>query len=118
MIRTLIVAALALPSLTTVAIADDARMSNTEFVRASRCLTAANLTILQDDRPNLDVLAARVNSERAVKSDEAKKKANSASRRLLIEALQADTPDEVAKVRSERNRLCADYVGASTMAQN
>jgi hypothetical protein len=118
MIRTLIVAALALPTLTTVAVADDARMSNTEFVRASRCLTAANLTILQDDRPNLDVLTARVNAERGVKNDETKKKANAASRRLLIEALQADTPDEISKVRAERNRLCADYLGAPTVAQN
>lgn len=110
--RTLIIAALvALPALSGAAVAEDKRMSNTEFVRAARCLAHANLTILQDDRPNVDALTARVNHELTVKSDEAKSRARTESRRVYVNAVQADTPGEIAKMRADRDRLCADFVG-------
>jgi Skp family chaperone for outer membrane proteins len=116
--RTLIVTALvSLPALSGAAVANDARMSNTEFVRAARCLAHANLTILQDDRPNLDALTARVNHELTVKSDEAKSRARSESRRVYMNAAQADTPKEIAKMRADRDRLCSGFLQTAAADQ-
>jgi Skp family chaperone for outer membrane proteins len=116
--RSLIVAAFALSALSGAAVADEARMSNTEFVRAARCLAHANLSILQDDRPNLDALTNRVNHELTVKSDEAKSRARQESARIYMNAAQADTPAEIAKMRARRDRLCSEFVPAAGQVSN
>lgn len=114
--RNLISAAalLILPLAGGVAHAGGPSMSNTDFVRASVCLTHANLRILQGDRPDLSALSERVNFERTVKPDEILKRANNQSRRVLINAAQADTPGEVEKMRARRDRVCAPYLPPAT----
>lgn len=113
MIRTIIAAAIALPVLATTASAEDARMSNSEFIRAARCLAHANLTILASDRPDITALTERVNHELTVKNDETKKRAQAESRRVYMNAVQADTPGEIDKMRARRDRLCSGLVTAS-----
>lgn len=116
--RSLIVAAfVALPVLAGAAVAEEPRMSNTEFSRASQCLAHVNLTMLQSDRPNVDSLTARMNYELTIKSNEAKRRANSLNRRVYVNALQADTPAEIEKMRARRDRHCAPFLAPSTVAQ-
>ncbi len=116
--RSLIIAALvAIPALSGAASADDARMSQTEFVRAARCLSFANLTALQSDKPDTSALVARFNAEMAVKPDDIQRRASSETRRTLIYALQADTPQEVQKLKDRRDRLCSEFIEMPVVAQ-
>lgn len=116
--KSIVAALVALPMLAGPAFADEARMSQTEVVRAARCVTFADLTVLQSDRPDTTALAARVRAELASKPDDIKKRAARESRRILIYALQADTPQEVEKLKERRDRLCGEFIEAPVMAQN
>jgi hypothetical protein len=114
----ILAATVILPLLGGAAVADDARMSQTEVVRAARCVAFADLGALQSDRPDTSALAARVRSELANKPDDVKKRAAREGRRALIYATQADTPQEVQKLKDRRDRLCSEFISAPIVAQN
>ena len=117
--RSLIIAALvAIPALSGAASADDTRMSQTEFVRAARCLAFANLSVLQSDKPDTSALVARYNAEMAVKPSDVQRRASSEGRTALIYAAQADTPQEIQKLKARRDRLCNDFIETPIVAQN
>jgi hypothetical protein len=102
--------ALPLVGLCAPAIADEGRMSQTEYVRVGQCLAYTNLRMFEGQALDVRQLTDRFNAETQVKPDETQKRAAAAMRRVYVNAAQADTPGEVEKMRARRDRVCASLV--------
>jgi hypothetical protein len=118
MLKSMMIAALALPALAVPSFADEGRMSNLEFNRANRCLAYAGLAALKEDPLDVASLETRFADAKSRAFHEVKVEADNEAREIRVQGRSADTPSEVARLKTRRDRACSYFVEGATVARN
>lgn len=118
MLKTLMIAMISLPILASPSVAEEGRLSSLDFARANRCLAYASLGALQNEPLDLAALGALFEATRARAFHEMKVEAETEAREIRAYGRSADTPAEVARLKSRRDRACSYFVGETTVAHN
>jgi hypothetical protein len=83
-------------------------MTDTQFINASVCIAYAQHRALADDAPNVEALRDLVSDQgRRVTPPAA---ARAETRKRSIRRADADTPEQVAELRANRDRACSNFV--------
>ncbi|KAF0185731.1 MAG: hypothetical protein IV086_14295 [Hyphomonadaceae bacterium] len=118
MLKSMMIAALALPVLTVPSFADEGRMSNLEFGRANRCLAYAGINALTQDPLDLASLETRFLAAKERAFHEVKVEAETEAREIRVRGRGANTPVEVSRLKARRDRACSYFVEGATVARN
>lgn len=103
----LAVAAIASVSLTP-ALAQQDRMTNTQYVAAAKCVAHAELEQISADAPNVSALRAAIANNTSSVSQEALAQAETLKRTLRRDLRRGRLSDE--RLRTVRDRACARFV--------
>lgn len=91
------------------AFAQTARMTDQDYLRASRCLAYNDIAALQSDGYNTTALRQAL--DRAYPSDIARSVSNSQRRNIRAAGVRArDRAEAVAELRTRRDQTCAGFV--------
>lgn len=112
----LVAALIALPLTAGVAAAQEARMTRAEFDRAVRCLAYTKLDVLQAEPIDVGTLEARVEAALASRPAETRKRVREDTREIRDDGARASTPGAIARLKSDRDRTCSDFVAAPAAA--
>jgi hypothetical protein len=112
----LVSALIALPLTAGVAVAQEARMTRAEFDGAVRCLAYTKLDALKAEPIDVTALEARVEAALASRPAETRKRVREDTREIRQDGARADTPSEIARLKSDRDRACNDFVSAPAAA--
>lgn len=108
----LVAALIALPMTAGVAAAQEARMTRAEFDGAVRCVAYTKLDALKAEPIDLGALEARLEAAIASRPAETRKRVREETRDIREDGARADTPSEIARLKSDRDRTCRDFVSA------
>lgn len=117
MLKSLVVASLALPLFAAPALADTARLSSLDFQRANRCLAYAGLQALAADPIDVSELRARFDASKAKAFQEAKSEADTDAREIRAAGRLADSPAEIERLKARRDQACSTFNVGMTVAQ-